>query len=100
MLHSSSRTMTVIDVDMDGYGGLAALIRDCYDLQAKWSCRIARLGDHHMFEVSQENDSSDLIYSEELLMQNYGEDWDDLQIVLMRLCADGFLPYGIYLVHW
>lgn len=92
-------TKTIIQVDIAGYHGLGHFIQKCYDLEEKWELATAYREDYQLFEITPAHEY-DTEYALEVLMANQGSELADLRCILAKMCEDGFLPYGNYLISW
>ncbi len=104
LLKSTSKT--VIEVDMFE---LAEFVAKLYNL-SEWKFRDpnAHNRDMRLFDINQDDPVTetfpyfadyDLNNCLAIINQGHGDDWEDVGSVLARLCYDGFVPQGNYLVQ-
>ena len=102
---------TVKQIKLLGFGGLAEFVKECYDLDQPWEmCAFATGSEEcRMFDITQQEPVSNTYpYFADIDVENAltvintgsGEDWDAVALVLARLCYDGHIPQGYYIVKW
>lgn len=100
-------TKTIKQIEMLGVGGLAEFVKECYNLEKRWELCDGNNGEMRLFDITQEEPVSDtypyfadvdLEYALIVINNGIGEDWGDVELVLARLCYDGHIPQGQYLV--
>ena len=101
----NSRTKTVIEID---FFELAKFVRECYQLDGRWSCSELNNGAYSLFDINPSSEcwnqtdyfaDYDIQNALEIINNGEGEYYGDIGSVLARLCYDKFIPPGHYLVH-
>ena len=100
-------TKTIKQIEMLGVGGLEELVKEYYNLNKRWELCDGNNGDMRLFDITQEKPVSDtypyfadvdMNYALTVIKKGIGEEWDDVEAVLARLCYDSQIPQGYYLV--
>lgn len=97
-------TRTIIEVNCLSYGlseeaGLDRFIQHCYNLPDRFQITECPNDTYKRFKVDREPlDDYDTEEAEENLEQGYCTLWE-LGTILNKMCLDGFIEPGIYLVN-
>lgn len=95
--------VTTIEVDVLGYYGddsltLESYIQQCYELPKGFEITDCPNDSQHRFEVTNKTNWPIITKAEKSLELGWCEIWN-LDEILHKMCCDGFIEPGIYLVN-